>query len=81
MEIAATVINSGANHEVRLRTGTAVQSLEVLPKPDANGSAINGGEFLMSRDYRKGLRSSRKGARSQNPGVRRGWLRHTPFGE
>jgi organic hydroperoxide reductase OsmC/OhrA len=47
MEIAATVINSGANHEIRVRTGTTVQSLAVPPKPGANGSAINGGEFLM----------------------------------
>lgn len=47
MLISATVRNSGANHEVVVRTGSGEQALAVAPKPSGQGSAVNGGEFLM----------------------------------
>lgn len=47
MHIRATVTNTPDSHAVMLSTGTASQSLAVLPKPAGGGSAVNGGEFLM----------------------------------
>jgi organic hydroperoxide reductase OsmC/OhrA len=47
MEISAVVTSSQLNHEAVVRSGTVTQSLAVPPKPAGNGSAINGGEFLM----------------------------------
>lgn len=47
MLISATVRNSGSSHEVVVRTGSNEQSLAVATKPSGQGSAVNGGEFLM----------------------------------
>lgn len=47
MLISATVRDSGFNHEVVVRTGSNEQSLAVATKPSGQGSAVNGGEFLM----------------------------------
>lgn len=47
MQISARVINSGQSHEVCVTTGEATQTLKVLAKAAGNGSAVNGGEFLM----------------------------------
>ncbi len=45
--ISATVRNSAAKHEVFVRTGEGIQPLAVPSKPSGQGSAVNGGEFLM----------------------------------
>lgn len=47
MLISATVRNSGSNHEVVVRTGSNEQAIAVAPKLSGQGSAVNGGEFLM----------------------------------
>lgn len=47
MLISATVRNSHNQHEVSVRTGSSTQSLAVPSKPSGQGSAVNGGEFLM----------------------------------
>ena len=47
MEISATVKNSPSKHEVEVRTDSATRALAIPPKPTGNGSAVNGGEFLM----------------------------------
>jgi len=47
MEIAATVKNTPAAHEVAVRTGTTSQSLAIPPKSVGRGSGVNGGELLM----------------------------------
>jgi len=47
MQIMATVTNSALGHEVIVRTGSAAQPLRVPSRSTGQGSAINGGEFLM----------------------------------
>ena len=47
MQISALVRNSGTSHDVRLCTDGSSQSLHVPAKTSGNGSAVNGGEFLM----------------------------------
>jgi organic hydroperoxide reductase OsmC/OhrA len=47
MHISASVISSKGSHQVEVRTGEISQSLDVPAKPAGDGSAINGGEFLM----------------------------------
>jgi organic hydroperoxide reductase OsmC/OhrA len=47
MEISAVVKNSGASHEVAVRTDAVSRLLAVPVKPSGRGSAVNGGEFLM----------------------------------
>ena len=47
MEISAQVRNSGAGHQVQVRTNGVILRLSVAAKAIAQGSAFNGGEFLM----------------------------------
>jgi uncharacterized OsmC-like protein len=47
MEISAVVKNSGASHEVGLRTDATTRPLAVPAKATGKGSAVNGGEFLV----------------------------------
>lgn len=47
MRIAATVDSSAGRHEVAVETDGKVQALSVPAKPAGQGSAVNGGEFLM----------------------------------
>lgn len=47
MQITAIVTNSGAGHDVIVRTGNTAQVVSVPPKNVGKGSGINGGEFLM----------------------------------
>ncbi len=47
MEISARVRNHGKAHETSVRTGATEQSLQIAAKASGNGSAVNGGEFLM----------------------------------
>lgn len=47
MEISAKVVNVPGAHEATVRTVSASQALEVAPKREGRGSAVNGGEFLM----------------------------------
>ncbi len=44
--ISAPVHNSRDRHHVTLRTGEAVNSLAIPPKPTGFGSSANGGELL-----------------------------------
>lgn len=47
MEISATVKSSRQGHGVSVRTGDSTQPLTVPARPSGQGSAINGGEFLL----------------------------------
>lgn len=47
MKITATVRNSAQAHEVYVATNGAAQTLPVPAKSTGQGSAVNGGEFLM----------------------------------
>lgn len=47
MEISATVKSSRQGHGVSVRTGDSTQPLTVPAKPSGQGSAVNGGEFLL----------------------------------
>ena len=47
MQISALVINAGKSHEVSVSTDDSSKSLRVPAKTSGNGSAVNGGEFLM----------------------------------
>jgi organic hydroperoxide reductase OsmC/OhrA len=47
MEISAVVKNSHAHHEATVLTGASSQQVSIPAKATGNGSAINGGEFLM----------------------------------
>ena len=47
MKITATVRNSSNAHEVQVATNGTLQSLPVPAKSSGQGSAVNGGEFLM----------------------------------
>jgi organic hydroperoxide reductase OsmC/OhrA len=47
MHITALVVSSGGSHQVSVATNGSSQSLQVPAKLDGNGSAVNGGEFLM----------------------------------
>ena len=47
MKITATVRNSSDAHEVQVATNGTLQSLPVPAKNSGQGSAVNGGEFLM----------------------------------
>lgn len=47
MQITATVTNTASGHEVSVRTGDLAQVLNVPAKSSGEGSAVNGGEFLM----------------------------------
>ena len=46
MRITAQVQNSRNNHQVNLRTGNSVQSLQIPPKSSGLGSSASGGELL-----------------------------------
>lgn len=47
MRISATVRNASSRHEVIVSTGGSEQTLAVPAKASGQGSAVNGGEFLM----------------------------------
>jgi len=47
MRISATVDSSAARHAVSVETDGNGQALAVPAKPSGQGSAVNGGEFLM----------------------------------
>jgi len=47
MQISALVINAGKSHEVSVSTDDSSKSLHVPAKTSGDGSAVNGGEFLM----------------------------------
>lgn len=47
MLISAVVRNAGASHEANVSTAGASQVLNVPAKNGGQGSAVNGGEFLM----------------------------------
>jgi organic hydroperoxide reductase OsmC/OhrA len=47
MKITAQVKNAGQCHEVAVDTEGTAKSMAVPPKPNGQGSSVNGGEFLM----------------------------------
>jgi len=47
LEISATVVSALGSHRVAVRTGNTEHQLSVSPKSPGDGSATNGGEFLM----------------------------------
>lgn len=47
MQISALVRNAGQSHEVRVSTDDSSQPLHIPAKTSSDGSAVNGGEFLM----------------------------------
>ena len=47
MQISAHVSSGSAVHSVSVATSGTTRSLQVPPKPGGQGSAVNGGEFLM----------------------------------
>lgn len=47
MDISAVVRSARPHHEVVVRTGKTIQTLSIPPKSAGDGSAVNGGEFLM----------------------------------
>lgn len=47
MLITASVRNAGQLHQATVTTGSSAQRLEVPAKASGDGSAVNGGEFLM----------------------------------
>lgn len=47
MRISARVMNAGGSHEASVSTDASTRALQVPAKAGGNGSAINGGEFLM----------------------------------
>ena len=47
MEISATVKNSRNGHQVSVSTAGNSQSIAVPSKPSGQGSAVNGGEFML----------------------------------
>ncbi len=47
MHITARVKSHRASHSVEVRTNDSARSLTVPAKPNGQGSAVNGGEFLM----------------------------------
>jgi organic hydroperoxide reductase OsmC/OhrA len=47
MKITAHVKNSGHCHDVTVHTEGVIRSIAVPPKANAQGSSVNGGEFLM----------------------------------
>ena len=47
MRISAQVRNAPALHEVSVSTDDNAQPLSISSKPSGQGSAVNGGEFLM----------------------------------
>lgn len=47
MHISATIHHAPHAHDVSVRTGNATQRLHVPAKSNGQGSAVNGGEFLM----------------------------------
>jgi uncharacterized OsmC-like protein len=46
MHIAARVCNAQGSHQVSVATDGRRQSIAIPPKPNAAGSAVNGGELL-----------------------------------
>lgn len=46
MQISASILNTGSQNEVKVRTINATKQLLIPPKPEGNGSSINGGELL-----------------------------------
>lgn len=48
MRISARVKNAGNTHETSVSTDASSRSLPIPAKADGNGSAVNGGEFLMA---------------------------------
>jgi uncharacterized OsmC-like protein len=46
MHIAARILNAQGSHQVSVETDGRRQSLAIPPKPNATGSAVNGGELL-----------------------------------
>ena len=47
MDISATVKNSRNGHEVSVSTSGNSQSIAIPSKPTGQGSAVNGGEFML----------------------------------
>lgn len=47
MEISASVTSAGMAHSVQVQTAGSRQSIAVAAKANGQGSAVNGGEFLM----------------------------------
>jgi organic hydroperoxide reductase OsmC/OhrA len=47
MRIAARLTNRASSHDVTLDTAGRTQPLAVAARPNGDGSAVNGGEFLM----------------------------------
>lgn len=47
MKVTASVRSSGSSHTVAVSTEGTSKSLDVPGKPSGDGSAVNGGEFLM----------------------------------
>jgi organic hydroperoxide reductase OsmC/OhrA len=47
MQISAHLSTGNGIHQVTLSTGSRTQPLTVAAHPNGNGSAVNGGEFLM----------------------------------
>lgn len=46
MEISASLHHTGLQQDVRLTTNGMTKTVDMPPKPDGNGSAVNGGELL-----------------------------------
>ncbi len=47
MKISATIRNKAQTHDTTVSTGDSTRTLDVPAKPSGQGSAVNGGEFLM----------------------------------
>ena len=47
MQITAKVASSPTTHQVTVQTGDTAKALSIPHKTDKQGSAVNGGEFLM----------------------------------
>jgi uncharacterized OsmC-like protein len=46
MQISASILNNGEQNEVKVTTNSASKQLLIPPKPEGNGSSVNGGELL-----------------------------------
>ncbi len=46
MRISAKVQNEAGKYQVKLQTGDHAHSIEIPPKPNGEGSSVNGGEVL-----------------------------------
>ena len=47
MQVSASVSSSSSGYDVSVSTGSTLQNLTVPAKSSGQGSAVNGGEFLM----------------------------------